>query len=95
MITKEFNENVLFTCTIDIRDNINENTKILGTLYTDQTKELDKLAEMMKAVGLDPNSYATNRGVYCGYVLLSLRNIHSLVRVWTKSILFLLRMMKE
>lgn len=45
MITKEFNENVLFTCTIDIRDNINENTKILGTLYTDQTKELDKLAK--------------------------------------------------
>lgn len=94
MITKEFNENVLFTCTIDIRDNINENTKILGTLYTDQTKELDKLAEMMKAVGLDPNSYATNRGVYCGYVLLSKKHPF-LVRVWTKSILFLLRMMKE
>ena len=71
IITKEFNENVLFTCTLDIKDNIDENTKVLGTLYTDQTKELEKLAEMMKSIGLDPNSYATNRGVYCGYVLLS------------------------
>lgn len=70
-IVKEFNENILFTCTLDIKDNIDENTKILGTIYTDQTKELDKLAEMMKSIGLDPNSYSTNRGVYCGYVLLS------------------------
>ena len=70
-IVKEFNENVLFTCIVNLKDKIDENTKVLGTIYTDQTKELEKLAEMMKAIGLDPNSYATNRGVYCGYVLLS------------------------